>query len=89
MLNKIKRYFKQGYCSHEFSSSGGDITLTGIELPPRPDVKTDFKGHMEWLYYDVLESEGYKKRVYCGCRKCGKGFYAHCGLDLAKHGKLC
>lgn len=88
MLARLKRYLRQRSCSHEFSSSGGDIILTGIALPPRPDVKTDFKGHMDWLYCGVKKSEGYKKRIYCECQKCHKGFYAHCGLDLIKYGEL-
>ena len=50
-----------------------DMTLTNIKVLD------------EYSYKD----KGHAMRVYMPCDKCGKIFYAHCGLDITpKHGYL-
>lgn len=75
-LIKIKR------CSHEFATD--NIKLTEIPLIPEPSKDADYA---EWQKYheDFYECEGNTKRISSVCRKCGKEFYANCGLDLPGH----
>jgi hypothetical protein len=71
-------------CAHEFLLV--DLKQTGMPEPAQPAQDA---GSEEWeLYYDELHNgEHHMKRVAWPCRKCGKVFYAHCGLDISpKHG---
>lgn len=69
-------------CSHEFAID--NIKLTGIPLIPVPDNNA---GYVEWQKYheEFYECEGNIKRVSSVCRKCGKEFFASCGLELPGH----
>ncbi len=69
-------------CCHEFSMC--NIKFTNIPLIPEPLGR----GYFEWkeYYAKVYKQEGITKRVSCVCNKCGKVFYADCGLHL--NGKL-
>jgi len=73
-------------CSHEFISGQG-ITLTGIKYPDEPHSIHDYFEWVEW-YKHVYTCDAHVNRVYGECHKCGKGFYAHCGIELQKYGKL-
>lgn len=76
---------KQWRCQHEFQLK--DLKGTGIPEPEKPK-SNDFH---EWGKYldELYRGESFTKRVQWPCRKCGKTFYAHCGLDIApKHGYI-
>jgi hypothetical protein len=64
-----------------------DLKKTGIPEPPEP-TKNDYNEWNKW--YETIYSfkhESHTKRVVWPCSKCGKVFYAHCGLDISpKHG---
>jgi hypothetical protein len=83
--NAVVRLFARWFekkCHHEFDLA--HLRATGIPAPEKPE-KNDYeswkKGRSEFY-----ESDHVKKRVMWSCRKCGKTFYAHCGLDIYKHG---
>jgi len=70
---------KQFFCRHKFAME--DLKLTHIAPPPTP-----FKGtYAEWehFYEGIDTHESHTHRVEWPCDKCGKVFYAHCGLDIA------
>ncbi|MCK5316873.1 MAG: hypothetical protein KAJ55_03110 [Anaerolineales bacterium] len=74
----------QPVCKHTFDMD--DLEQTGIpELEP---PKT--RGYKEWERYfsKVYSHEGVTKRVRWPCSKCGKVFYAHCGLDIGHEGNI-
>lgn len=90
MVGLFKRVRKI-ICKHRFAYE--DLKLTGIPIEelPTPCLHAPY---IDWEYYfsnyvDVeRNSEGYKKRVVWPCDKCGKEFYAHCGLDIiGTHGE--
>jgi hypothetical protein len=60
-------------CRHEFDYSK-DMSETNIPIP---------EGSGYYPGSDLmLKHPAHTHRVYCMCRKCGKWFFAHCGLDL-------
>ena len=69
-------------CAHEFSLT--DLRLTGIPELEKPTTN----GYAEWEKYfrEIYTHESVTKRVAWPCCKCGEVFYAHCGLDVYKHG---
>ena len=69
-------------CKHEFDLA--DLRQTGIPAPERP-AQNDFASWEKW-YSAYDDSEHVKKRVVWPCCRCGKLFYANCGLDIYKHG---
>lgn len=82
MLNELLGILKNKTCKHEFDLV--DLKQTGIPEHDRPSVN-DYKGWVKW-YADYYDSDHVQKRVAWPCCKCGKMFYAHCGLDIYKHG---
>lgn len=73
------RWLKKKLCNHEFKPS--DLTQTGIKEQEKPESSN----YREWLaYYEGRDKHpSHTHRVWWPCHKCGKGFYAHCGLDIA------
>jgi hypothetical protein len=69
-------------CAHEFALA--DLRLTGIPELEKPTTN----GYVEWEKYfrEVYTHDSTTKRVEWPCCKCGEVFYAHCGLDVYKHG---
>ena len=76
----IVMWLKQHFCRHSFAIE--DLTLTGIPAPQKPAAGS---GYAEWEnYYKILYTgEHHTKRVRWPCAKCGKVFFAHCGLDIS------
>ena len=71
-------------CRHKFDMA--DLKQTGIpELEP---PKT--RGYKEWERYhtEIYKHDSVTKRVRWPCAKCGKVFYAHCGLDIGHEGNI-
>ena len=71
-------------CKHTFDMA--DLEKTGIpEIEP---PKT--RGYKEWEQYfsKIYSCDGVTKRVRWPCSKCGKVFYAHCGLDIGHEGNI-
>ena len=75
---------KQSFCNHKFDLD--ELKLTGIpelEKPTTDDYEL-------WVKYfqEVYTHESHTKRVQLPCSKCGKVFYAHCGLDIISEKNL-
>lgn len=72
-------------CRHEFRYS--DLRLTGIPEPTQPGPGATQE---EWRHWGDQVIGGnhpwHTERVSWRCRKCGKEFRAHCGLDVLQHG---
>ena len=84
MILKALLYLRQLKCNHKFDMA--DLKQTGIpELEP---PKT--RGYKEWERYftAIYKHESVTKRVRWPCSKCGKVFYAHCGLDIGHEGNI-
>ena len=75
---------KQRKCRHRFDMD--DLEQTGIPELGKPATR----GYEEWAKYfqDLDSHESITKRVKWPCAKCGKIFYAHCGLDIAHDGNI-
>ena len=84
MLARLVRLFiprlKQAVCIHKFDLD--DLKLTGIEEPIKPYTNE----YDAWVQYlsGLNKHDSYLRRVVWPCYKCGKEFYAHCGLDIPK-----
>jgi len=79
-MNLFNR-LKEKFCKHEFNLN--DLHITGIPEIPVP-IKNDYKDYT--AYY---QQDAFTKRVSWKCQKCGKVFYAHCGLDISlKYGYI-
>jgi hypothetical protein len=76
-------WFKRVTCLHEFDLD--DLRRTGIPEPEMP-TGTSYKEMCEY-FHNRYEHESVTKRVAWPCCKCGKIFYAHCGLDIYSYGK--
>ena len=80
---KMNMYFiiriKQKICRHNFDLS----QLKKTNIPELEPPKT--RGYKEWEEYfsKLYKHESHIKRVKWPCSKCGKIFYAHCGLDIS------
>ncbi|MDP1580711.1 MAG: hypothetical protein Q8M02_10550 [Candidatus Didemnitutus sp.] len=85
-LRGFFRRFRQAICRHGFRLA--DLTNTGIPQPAKP---TENAGYYEWLnYYARLSAHpANSQRVRWPCAKCGKVFFAHCGLEIMHtHGPI-
>ena len=65
-------------CKHHFDLN--DLKSTGI--PPLEPPRTNDYDEWKVYYADVHTHDSHTKRVLWPCSKCGKTFYAHCGLDI-------
>lgn len=65
-------------CRHDFRNS--DLSLTGIAIP----VLDKTAGYDAGLKYfaGLSAHPSHTHRVQWPCAKCGKLFFAHCGLDV-------
>lgn len=76
-------FVKKVVCRHAFYLK--DLKQTGIPKSTTPTSAIDFKAWQE--YYRQLNNSKaphHAKRVKWPCHKCGKVFYAHCGLDIIR-----
>lgn len=82
LIRKLMRRPRTVVCSHKFLLK--DLALTGIPQPLKPESKWNYDA---WAKYnnELYNGESFTKRVKWPCRKCGKVFYAHCGLDISPH----
>lgn len=77
---------RQKICRHEFDLS--DLRKTGIPDPVRPSDQSGYQAFVDW-HHELLYGDSVMKRVVWPCSKCGKTFYAHCGLDISpKYGPI-
>lgn len=75
--------FGQLICHHGFEID--DLHQTGIEQLA-PPTGNDFHAWREY-FSQRYTHDSHTKRVAWPCAKCGKVFYAHCGLDISpEHG---
>ena len=86
MLNRLLNHLKikPNKCDHSFNLA--DLKSTGIPEPEQPKTN-DYIKLAAW-FRTYWESDHVKKRVAWPCSKCGTVFYAHCGLDMLKHGEI-
>lgn len=84
VVKKLLKCFVGIPCSHEFDWD--DLERTNIPPLERPP---DYATQAEWnrYYRNRDKHESVTKRVKWPCWKCGKTFYAHCGLNILEHGK--
>ena len=84
-VNALVRYFRKNTCKHEFDLA--DLNKTNIPPLEQPASKSDYCGWVEY-FKNVYNHDSVTKRVMWPCWKCGKIFFAHCGLDIIPtHGK--
>lgn len=72
-------------CSHEFNLD--DLGQTGIPIPPAPADNAPYEEHCRHLS-SLNTHPSHTHRVRWPCRKCQKVFHAHCGIDIASHGRI-
>lgn len=84
VIKFLANLFKQTKCSHEFNLN--ELQLTNIPEPVKPNNNS----YRDWVDYhsSYYDHPFNTNRVLWPCRKCGKIFYAHCGLDILKHGQM-
>lgn len=85
ILQKIKTWLRQTTCLHYFKLS--DLSLTGIVAPEPPAKNARYDEWEKW-FQNQDKVDAFTKRVQWPCAKCGKMFFAHCGLDILSHGTL-
>jgi hypothetical protein len=78
-IKTIIERIKQALCRHRFAIE--DLHKTGILEQPEP-LKSDWKAWNAW-WANRYDDPAHTKRVAWPCDKCGKMFYAHCGLDIS------
>ncbi len=79
-------WLRRIFCIHKFRL--GDQSFTKIPEPTPPPWNA---GYDEWSQYlqDRDKHVSHTRRIQWPCAKCGKVFYAHCGLDiLSRHGGI-
>lgn len=81
------KWFRKKFCKHRFAIE--DLIITGIKELPAPETG----GYDAWIeHFRIVNSckhPSHTHRVYWACDKCGKVFYAHCGLDIiGTHGTM-
>ena len=78
IIGVMFKLFKRIICVHKFAIE--DMELTNIPELEKPEGR----GYDEWSKYfsEYYEHDSITKRVKWPCDKCGKIFYAHCGLDI-------
>jgi hypothetical protein len=72
-------WFKQFFCRHIFLLR--DLEKTNIPELPKP-TSNDYKDWYNYINKSLLH-DSHTKRVKWPCMKCGKVFYAHCGLEIS------
>ena len=84
-LKGVVRWLRRVACCHTFRLGGQ--SLTGIPEPEKPE---DNAGYAAWseYYQSLYNGPSFTKRVQWPCAKCGKVFFAHCGLDILSHGNI-
>ena len=77
-LQNVVLCLRRFFCHHAFALR--DLEATGIPEPENIESMS---------VPEIYESDHFKKRVRWPCAKCGKVFYAHCGLYISpEHGPV-
>ena len=85
-LQRGVRWIRQHFCRHTFRLA--DLHLTGIKEAEKPAANAPYKEQEAWFINRYTE-DAFTKRVSWRCSKCGRIFYAHCGLDISpEHGPI-
>lgn len=79
VLRRLMPLVGRKFCHHRFDMN--DLHRTGIPEPERPEKGSGYQAFSDWQN-ELFTGECHTKRVACPCWKCGKMFYAHCGLDI-------
>lgn len=79
-LQPVVVWLRQRFCRHTFAIE--DLSLTGIPEPEKPANQFD---RMAWdnYWHQYWHGDWNEKRVQWPCSKCGKMFFAHCGLNIS------
>ena len=76
-VERVVMRLKQMVCRHKFYTEQISKDYVKPAMPEGLSICAEYK------------HPAHTKRVCWPCGKCGKKFYAHCGLDIVgKHGKL-
>jgi hypothetical protein len=78
-LNEKLKTRRQKRCNHAFDL--GDLKQTGIE-PPTIHKDATLQEKIRFNQ-NLSKHPSHTERVIWPCCKCGKVFYAHCGLDIS------
>lgn len=81
-LEQLVMWLRRRFCRHTFALD--DLSLTGIPEPEKPANQFDRKA-WDRYWHEYWYGDWNKKRVRWPCSKCGKVFYAHCGLYVSPH----
>ena len=85
-FQRVVRWIRQHFCRHTFRLA--DLQLTGIKEAEKPASSAPYKEQEAWFINRYTE-DAFTKRVSWRCSKCGRIFYAHCGLDISpEHGPI-
>lgn len=84
-LRRMVQWLRRKCCRHQFALC--DQQLTGIQEQERPAPNASYAEWMQW-YRNRDKDPAHTKRVSWPCVKCGEVFYAHCGLDILRHGTI-
>lgn len=74
----LANWFQKKICKHRFAYE--DLRQTGIK-EIEPPKENSYEAWCKY-YESYWTQEAVTKRVVWPCDKCGKKFYAHCGLDI-------
>ena len=92
-LKALRRYFRKLFvikkqpriarCKHLFDYK--DMGRTGFVVPetPKSPFLSDYIKYNEMVVHHISHTH----RVFWGCSRCRRVFYAHCGLDILKFGR--
>ena len=84
-LRRVVQWLRRKCCRHQFALC--DQQLTGIQEQERPADNATYADWMQW-HQSRDKDPAHTKRVSWPCVKCGEVFYAHCGLDILRHGTI-
>jgi len=83
---RLVMWLRQRFCRHTFAID--DLSLTGIPEQEKPIDQRDYKA-WERYWQQYWHGDCNEKRVKWPCSKCGRIFYAHCGLNISPwHGPM-
>lgn len=77
-MSKLATAIRQFLCRHRFNLA--DLELTNIPVPPRPATESFYV--MLTYFASLADHPSHRERVEWPCRKCGRVFRAHCGLEI-------
>lgn len=84
-FQRMVRWLRWKFCRHEFRWD--DLKQTGIKEQERPADNASYDEWLQW-HINTIKEPAFTHGVSWPCVKCGRTFYAHCGLDILRHGKI-